>query len=131
MESSKAEPMRARSLITFCYTDNLSVTDKFYQGVLGLPLVLDQGTCHIYCVTEGAYIGFCRRSAVGIDHDDLILTLVTDDVDGWYERLKASGATVVEPPRTDERLGIYHFFARDPNGYRLEFQRFLKADSLP
>ncbi|HBY96160.1 MAG: VOC family protein [Ardenticatenaceae bacterium] len=130
MGSARPEPLPVASLITFCYTDNLGVTDDFYQGTLGLPLVFDQGTCHIYRVADGACIGFCRRSAVGIDHDDLILTLVTDDVDGWYGRLKARGATVVEPPRTDERYGVYHFFARDPNGYRLEFQKFLSADGL-
>lgn len=132
MMSAKAESLHtATALITYCYTDNLAVTDEFYQETLGLPLVVDQGNCHIYRVTDEAFIGFCRRSAVGIDHDDLILTLVTDDVDGWYERLKARGATVVEPPRTDERRGVYHFFARDPNGYRLEFQRFLTPEGVP
>lgn len=113
------------SQITFCYTDNLPVTDQFYVEIMGFPLVIDQGSCHIYSVTPHSFIGFCQRNAVGINHDNLILTLVTDDVDGWYERLKAHGATVVEPPTTSERYRIYHFFARDPNGYRLEIQRFL------
>lgn len=113
------------SQITFCYTDNLTVTDEFYRGTMGLRLVADRNGCHIYQVTDSAMIAFCQRSAVSAYHDDVILTLVTDEVDGWYERLRAAGATVGEPPAVNERLGIYHFFARDPNGYRLEFQRFL------
>jgi predicted enzyme related to lactoylglutathione lyase len=116
------------SQITFCYTDNLTITDRFYLEVMGFPLAIDQGNCHIYRVTASSFIGFCQRNAVGINHDNLILTLVSDEVDRWYERLKAGGATVVEPPKLNERTGIYHFFARDPNGYRLEIQRFVAPD---
>jgi len=28
-------------------------------------------------------------------------------------------------PQISERYNIYHFYARDPDGRRLEFQRFL------
>ena len=47
--------------ITFLYTRDLEVTAHFYQVVLGLSLVLDQGTCRIYQVTSDAYLGICAR----------------------------------------------------------------------
>ncbi|MBA3531099.1 MAG: VOC family protein [Ardenticatenales bacterium] len=59
----------------------------------------------------------------------MILTLISDDVDGWYDRLRGSGAIVVRAPERNEEFGIYHFFARDPNGYRIEIQRFLSAEA--
>ena len=80
------------SQITFLYTDDLERSARFYEDVLGLELALDQGSCRIYQVTGAvAYLGICHgtgtllRILAGI-----ILTLVTQDVDGWYERINVS-----------------------------------------
>jgi catechol 2,3-dioxygenase-like lactoylglutathione lyase family enzyme len=54
----------------------------------------------------------------------VILTLVTDDVDGWHARLAAKGVTFEKEPAANPEYGIYHCFFRDPNGYLLEIQRF-------
>ncbi len=110
-------------LVTFCYTSRFKETIKFYEEVLGLPLVLDQGRCRIYRVSQNGYLGFCRDtdspSAKGI-----IITLVTDDVDGWYDNLLAKGVGFEKSPRHNSDFRIYHCFLRDPNGYLIEIQRF-------
>jgi catechol 2,3-dioxygenase-like lactoylglutathione lyase family enzyme len=54
----------------------------------------------------------------------VILTLVTDDVDSWYGRLKSRGADLVNRPEANPKFKIYHFFLKDPNGYWIEIQRF-------
>jgi hypothetical protein len=38
--------------------------------------------------------------------------------------LKDAGVTCSEPTVSQE-FKIYHFFTKDPNGYRLEIQKFL------
>jgi hypothetical protein len=43
-------------------------------------------------------------------------------VDRFYKKFKDLAE---EPPKINERYRIYHFYARDPEGRRLEFQRFL------
>ena len=110
-------------LVTFCYTSRFKETIKFYEEVLGLPLVLDQGRCRIYRVSQNGYLAFCRDtdppSAQGI-----IITLVTDDVDGWYDNLIAKGVGFEKSPRHNPDFRIYHCFLRDPNGYLIEIQRF-------
>lgn len=58
------------------------------------------------------------------DPDRVVLTLVTDDVSGWHARLTEAGARVDGPPRQNERFRIFHFYAFDPDGYRVEIQRF-------
>lgn len=111
--------------ITFLYTRDLAASSHFYEAVLGLPLVLDQGTCRIYRVAQGAYLGVCARAdAPPGQQSALIITLVTPDVDGWYERLMAVGLSIEHPPRHNPIYHIYHFFLRDPNGYLVEIQRF-------
>ncbi len=111
------------SQVTFCYTADLPATARFYEQVLGLELSLDQGTCRIYRAAPTAHLGFCSRDEVPRP-DGVILTLVTDDVDGWAERLRSHGVALEKPPTRNEQYDIYHLFARDPNGYLIEIQRF-------
>jgi len=49
--------------VTFLYVADLEATHRFYSDLLGLPLVLDQGTCRIYRAAGEAFLGFCRRGA--------------------------------------------------------------------
>jgi catechol 2,3-dioxygenase-like lactoylglutathione lyase family enzyme len=118
-----------REQITFLYTQDLRETSRFYEHVLCLPLKLDQGTCRIYRVSQDAYLGFCQREDAPRGADGLaatiILTLVTPDVDEWYDFLVAQGVDVDEPPAANPKYQVYHFFLRDPNGYLVEIQSFL------
>lgn len=109
--------------ITFFYTQNGPATWDFYERVIGLPLVLDQGGCRIYRVAAEAYVGFCARDGAR-PTDGALFTLVTDEVDDWATHLKAHDVELVHEPRHNAEYGIYHFFAKDPNGYLIEVQRF-------
>lgn len=109
--------------ITFCYVPDLGATAHFYEEILGLPLVLDQGGCRIYRVAGSGYFGFCERD-VPPRTESVLLTLVLDDVDGMHARLVTAGVPVDQAPRDNDEYGIYHAFYRDPAGYRVEVQRF-------
>lgn len=109
--------------IAFYHTTNLSATATFYEDVLGLTLTRDQGDCRIYQINSSAYIGFCQRAIVNTA--GIIICLVTDAVDDWYQRLIARGVIFEKPPTLNPTYNIYHCFFRDPNGYLLEIQRFL------
>ena len=111
------------SQITFLGTTDLAATADFYERLLGLDLALDQGSCRIYSTGEGAFIGFCERAA-NPNPEGVILTLVTQDVDGWYELLSARGVQFEKPPALNAHYQIYHCLFRDPNGYLVEIQRF-------
>ncbi len=115
--------------ITFVYASDLEESARFYESVLGLQLAVDQGSCRIYSVRDrSAYLGVCQGEAAPEDVSGLIITLVTSDVDGWYERIVARGWPCEHPPRHNETYQIYHFFLRDPSGYRIEVQRFDRED---
>ncbi len=110
--------------VTFLHTAVLAETAVFYQTILGLPLVLDQGVCQIFQAAPNAFLGFCQHLEAA-KPEGVILTLVADDVDGWHDYLRAQGVPIEKPPTLYERFNIYHCFFRDPNGYLLEIQRFL------
>jgi catechol 2,3-dioxygenase-like lactoylglutathione lyase family enzyme len=112
-------------LIAFYPAHDLEATRDFYERDLCLPLVRDQGTCLIFGVATNAYVGFCQSENVP-EHPGLIVTLLTQDVDGFYHRLRQLGVETEAAPKQNDSYQIYHFFARDPDGYRVEVQRFLE-----
>ncbi|MCA9958799.1 MAG: VOC family protein [Chloroflexota bacterium] len=111
--------------VTFLYTADLQETAVFYETILELPLILDQGACRIYRVGRSAFLGFCQHLSTNEKSEGVILTLVSDDVDGWYAYLRQKGVVFEKAPTLNEKFNIYHCFLRDPNGYLLEIQRFL------
>lgn len=122
------------ALIAFRPVADLAASRDFYHRDLGLELARDQGACLIFRVGAEGYLGLCQAGYDGRDEalpidDRLITTLLVSDVDAAHERLLRLGVDVDGPPRRNERFGITQFFARDPDGYRVEVQRF--DDPLP
>jgi len=112
--------------ITWVYTADLDGTCAFYSEKLGLPLVYDQGLCRLFRWSPTSFLGVCQvRPGRDVEPKGVVITLVTPDVDGWHRRLLANGVAPDGTPQRSERFNVYSFFARDPNGYRLEFQTFL------
>ncbi len=109
--------------ITFLAVADLERSAGFYGDVLRLDLVVDQGDCRIYQVTGTAYLGICVRPSA-TQHDGVIVTLVTDDVAGWHDRITAAGGVCDTAPRAHPDYAIYQAFYRDPDGYLIEVQRF-------
>lgn len=121
--------------ITFLYADPVEESWRFYEEAIGLPLVQDQGTCRIYEAAAGAraFLGVCRARAPRASENPrvvggVVFTFVTDDVDGWYAKLRGRGVAIPDPPSVSETYRVYHFFFRDPAGYLLEVQRFERPD---
>ena len=115
--------MTADAQITFLPSADLQRSRDFYEGVLSLELVTDQGTCHIYRVTNEAFVGVCIKETI-LSTDGVIITLVTDDVDEWCDRITAAGGQIDRGPDHNGQFGIYHAFLRDPDDNLLEIQRF-------
>lgn len=111
--------------ITFIPVSDLARSAAWYADALGLVPVLDQGGILVYRVAVGGYIGLVAQAEPIAPDQRLMLTIVTDDVDAVYARLTAAGTVCDAAPRQNERYRIYHFFAADPDGYRVEVQRFL------
>jgi predicted enzyme related to lactoylglutathione lyase len=111
--------------VTWVYTEDLDAACDFYARGLGLAQVLDQSQCRIFRQGPTGFLGVCRtRQGREIEPKGVVITFVTDDVDGWHAHLLAHGVTPDGPPTHSAAFNVYGFFARDPNGYRLEFQSF-------
>jgi len=112
------------SQITFLPCRDLLRSEQFYTEVLGYTLVLDQGKCRIYRCVDSAFLGLCLRED-DFSSQGCIFTVVTENVDGWADKIKQAGWPIEVEPRDNETYNIRQCFVRDPDGHLIEIQRFL------
>ena len=112
--------------ISWVYTQDLDSTAYFYAEVLGLECTRDQGAARIFATGDNAWIGVCQAFADRVvEPKGGMISIVSDDVDAWYQRLVDIGLSIDQPPHRLKQFGIYRFRVKDPNGYLIEFQQFV------
>lgn len=119
------------SQITFLYYQDLATAQQFYENVLGLELVEDQGWAKIYRVNGTAFVGLVDEAHGSLKtqpENAVMITFVVDDVPGWYDYLREQGVKIRQEYGRSSTIQIEYFFAEDPGGYVLEFERFLKPE---
>lgn len=125
------EPTKVQSQITFLYYRDLQPAVSFYGQIMGFELVEDQEWAKIYHVGGNAFLGIVAGEK-GFhqpqDRNAVLVTLVVDDVPGWYEYLKSQGVKMLSELQHRTEIQIRCFFFEDPGGYTLEIQQFLKPD---
>jgi predicted enzyme related to lactoylglutathione lyase len=114
--------------IVFLYYKDVPAAQRFYEDVIGLTLTVDQGFAKIYQVSPSSFIGLVDESQ-GLHRSSaqkpVTVSFVTEQVDQWYEHLVAKGVKMRGPVRDATRHPTRGFVAYDPEGYFLEFERFL------
>jgi len=116
------------SQITLLYFRNIEKAFHFYEDVLGLKTKIDQGYGRIYEVSGNALLGVMdeKRGFLQSGHGtSMMISLVTEDVDPWYETLEKRGVKMLSKPLTKENIGIRSFLFEDPEGHILQIQKFL------
>jgi predicted enzyme related to lactoylglutathione lyase len=117
-----------QSQITFLYYGQIEPAASFYEETMGFELVVDQGWAKIYRTGGNAYLGVVAGEK-GFhspqEKNAVLVTLVVNDVAGWYDRLKRLGARMLSELEHRQEIGIQCFFLQDPGGYTLEVQQFL------
>ncbi|ACL70072.1 nitroreductase family protein [Halothermothrix orenii] len=107
--------------IVFFKTTRLEEIKKFYQDRIGMDLWLDQGQCLIF-EKGNLQLGFCKGDRADIEG---IITFYFDSkstVDEYYQRFEKEA---LDKPVINEKFNIYHFYIKDPEGRKVEFQTFL------
>jgi hypothetical protein len=123
--------MQLSSQITFLYFKELTEPGRFFEEILKLEKVDDQGFARIYKISGGAFIGIVDEAngyGKAATEKNVLITLVTEDVHPWYERLKEAGIAIAAPPAIHSKANVECFFFEGPGGYAFEIQRFLNPE---
>ncbi|MCK5670245.1 VOC family protein [Candidatus Bathyarchaeota archaeon] len=100
---------------------------EFYEKIMGFELVQDQKWAKIFKVADNAYMG-CVDGNIGYHKYDptkpVMLTVIVDDPDAWYEHFMENGVETLNKPHDDVELNMRIFLLKDPEGYVIEIQKF-------
>jgi len=125
-------PCRLDSQITFLYFKDLAEAAFFFEDILKLELVGDQGAAKIYRLCGNAFIGIvdekeghCRAQ----EKNAVLITIVAEKVQEWYDYLVSRGVRMETPVQRPESFPVECFFFKGPGGYEFEIQRFLKEET--
>lgn len=121
----RPEHSATEKLITFLYYVDLPRAMAFYENVMGLKLVIDQGWSKIYEVTSSGYIGLvdqARGSHRAHPVKPVQICMRVAGVDAWHRYLLDEGITITKGPRDVPDLKIRAFVFNDPEGYQIEIQ---------
>ena len=121
----RPEHSATEKLITFLYYVDLPRAMAFYENVIGLKLVIDQGWSKIYEVTSSGYIGLvdqARGSHRAHPVKPVQICMRVAGVDAWHRYLLDEGITITKGPRDVPELKIRAFVFNDPEGYQIEIQ---------
>lgn len=99
----------------------------FYQGLLGLDLVMDNGWIATYASGHEAFpqVSLAVSGGSGTEVPDI--SIEVDDVDDLYDRARDAGFEIVYGIAT-EPWGIRRFYVRDPFGKIVNILSHCKTD---
>lgn len=123
-----SDELKIDANLVFFYYQDLDKAERFYSDVLGMEKVLDYGFAKIHRLSQSSYL--CLVDVTKGMHEasepkTVTLSFVTDEIDAWYDYLKAEGLTMRGPLGDATRHPTRGFVTYDPEGYFLEFERFL------
>jgi nitroreductase len=107
--------------IVFLKTSEFETVRRFYQDGVGMKVWLEQPDVAI--LQHGnMLVGLHRQPKPDLDGLLTFFGHGQEFVDRMYGKLRDVAAAA---PKENPKYRIYHFFARDPEGRKIEFQSFL------
>jgi uncharacterized glyoxalase superfamily protein PhnB/GNAT superfamily N-acetyltransferase len=111
--------MRFKHIVPILYSSNVVKSLAFYMEILGFENKWDWGNPPTFggVRKQGVEIFFCEN---GQGNPGTWISVMIDQVDEYYESLKAKGAKILEPP-ANRPWGLREMLVEDPDGHRIRF----------
>lgn len=129
-ENSKVpEGLYFYASVTWLYHKDVVAQEAFYQNVLGLEPVCDQGWAKIYQVSETGFMGIVDEKRGMNNYSDekaVNVGFILDDLPGWFDySLKSDGFEMRKEELGEGPEGRYKsFVGYGPEKYYYEFDAF-------
>jgi len=123
--------LEIRATVLWLYYDDIPGAQQFYEELLGVPLLVDQGWAKVYAGSRTGFIGLVdgtRGLHQATEEKGVTVSFFTSDVAAWLNRAKEEGVDLRTPDLTDESGRVSVFVGYDPEGYFLEWDTFLDVE---
>lgn len=132
-ETGKRPPqLTVQATIYWLYYDDLARMQRFYEELLGVPLLVDQGWAKVYNVTGSGFLGLVDGSRglhQATPKKGVTLSFFTATVEAWFNYARhVQGIEYRSQELGSESGRVTTFVAYDPEGYFLEWDTFLPVE---
>ncbi len=115
--------------VTWLYYKDLPAIETFYEEVLGLRQVVDQGWAKVHQASRTGFVGLVderRGMNRSTETKAVNVSFMLDDIDGWFNHVKRKQSFPLRNMAVnDDDAGRYRaFVGYDPEGYFMEFDLF-------
>jgi catechol 2,3-dioxygenase-like lactoylglutathione lyase family enzyme len=123
-----------KATVLWTYYEDLDGAAEFYEDVMGLNLIVDQGWAKLYRTSTTGYIGLVdgEKGMHQATQDKAItVSFLTTDVDAWLVHMKRQEALeklVLRHHEVVEEGFVRAFVAYDLENYFLEFDTFIDSE---
>ncbi len=127
----RAPELTVQATVLWLYYDDLRPVQDFYEALLGVDLLVDQGWAKVYQASSTGFIGLVDGSRglhQATEEKGVTVSFFTADVDAWFERAQSLGMELRTPELTDESGRVRVFVGYDPDGYFMEWDTFLDVE---
>ena len=107
--------MKVKRIVANLDAPDPSAAKRFYQDILGLDVLMDQGWIVTYGSAERAAVQLSVMSTGGSGAPVPDLSIEVDDLDAALLRMEQAEIPLEYGP-VDEPWGVRRFFVRDPFG---------------
>lgn len=127
--SRRPDNLGVKATVVWLYYADLAPAERFYEDVLGLSLVVDQGWAKVYPTSPTGLLGLvdgARGMHKPTEQHGVTVSWFTTDVDGFFARLSNDSRIELRHDAVQvESDAVRVFVGYDPVGYFLEFDTFL------
>jgi len=119
------------SSIIFLYYQDFTKAIFFFEKILKLDLVMDQGFARVYRAGGDSFLGCVQKREGSIESSNrggALISLNVDNVDKEYLRFKEFDLPYISDLKIIEQIPLKSFFFKDYEGYDFEIQEFLKKE---
>lgn len=130
---SAARPaeLSVSATVLWLYYDELAPNERFYEELLGVDLLVDQGWAKVYQAAPTGYIGLvdgARGMHQSTEENAVTVSFLTQDVRGWMAHARSIGVELRSGEIGMESGLVETFVGYDPTGYFLEWDNFLDLE---
>ena len=120
--------LSVQGTVFWLYYSELAPNEAFYERLLGVDLLVDQGWAKVYQASPTGFVGLvdgARGLHQATDEKGVTLSFFTAHVEAWFARVQEQGIELRTPEITDESGRVNVFVGYDLEGYFLEWDTFL------
>jgi len=118
------------SSIVFLSYNNYEYGIQFFEKVLNLKLVMDQGFARVYSINKTSFLGFTKALKEVENHGSTLISLTTDNLESEYNKIKEYDVLNLTPIRRIDQIPLDSFFFNDLEGHFFEFMRFIGEEDV-